>query len=55
MKSKRNLTNIVNLPVCNSERNGSISGSILYKPSLRRICSCCSYNETARGTSNLRA
>lgn len=43
------------MPVCNSERKGSTSGSMLYRYSFRRICSCCSYSETARGISNLRA
>lgn len=46
---------MVNFPVANSVFSGSTNGSKLSKSSRCRICSCCSYNATARGTSNFRA
>jgi hypothetical protein len=49
------LTKIVNLPVSNSLLRGSCLGSKRTRPSRCRVVSCCSYNVTARPTSNFRA
>lgn len=49
------LTKIVNLPVSSSLFSGSRLGSKRTSPSRCRVASCCSYNATARLTSNFRA